>query len=120
MDDLWIKVLVLEAPDGGVGVLVTADLLGVPKWLYDRLCLELQRRHGLERRQVRFAASHTHSGPVLQAALPDMYPLDDQQRALIAQYTSWLQPTILDTVAEALFSAFPPVLRLVKARPRLR
>ncbi len=28
LDDLWVKALVLEAPDGGKGVLVTADLVG--------------------------------------------------------------------------------------------
>jgi len=102
LDDLWVKALVLEAPDGGVGVLVTADLLGLPKWLYDRLCSELRRRHGLQRNRIRFASSHTHSGPVLKEALQDIYPLDDRQRALIADYSNWLLQTILDTVAKAL------------------
>jgi neutral ceramidase len=37
LDDLWVKALVLQAPDGGVGVLVTVDLVGIPKWLYDQL-----------------------------------------------------------------------------------
>ncbi|NLH72842.1 MAG: hypothetical protein GX456_07290 [Verrucomicrobia bacterium] len=38
LDDLWAKVLVLEDQGGELCVLVTADLLGVPKWLYDDLC----------------------------------------------------------------------------------
>src|ERR1041385_5463822 len=41
LDDLWVKALVLELPDGGAALLVTADLVGIPKWLYDRLCLEV-------------------------------------------------------------------------------
>ena len=64
-------------------MLVTADLVGIPKWLYENLCSELQQRHGLMRRQLRFATSHTHSGPVLTDALQDIYPLDDKQRMLI-------------------------------------
>ena len=31
LQDLWVKVLALEAADGQIGVVVTADILGVPK-----------------------------------------------------------------------------------------
>src|ERR1041385_7278974 len=102
LDDLWVKVLALTAPDGGRAVLVTADLVGIPKWLYDDLCRELEKRYGLKRSQLRFAASHTHSGPVLREALQDIYPFGDDQRALIANYSDWLRQTILETVARAL------------------
>jgi hypothetical protein len=104
LDELWAKVLVLEAPDGGKAVLVTADLVGIPKWLYENLCRELGKRHGLTRSQLRFATSHTHSGPVLTDALQDIYPLDDQQRKLVADYSGWLEQTILQTVSKALES----------------
>ena len=110
LDDLWVKALFLEAPDGGRGVLVTADLVGLPKWLYDRLCLEIQRRHGLDRSQVRFASSHTHSGPVLKDALQDIYPLDDAQRRLIADYSGGLERKIIETVDRALASRTPATL----------
>jgi len=110
LDDLHVKVLALEAPDGGVGVLVTADLVGIPKWLYERLSTEIERRHKLDRSRVRFATSHTHSGPVLTDALRDIYPLDDQQRKLIDEYSRWLERTILDTVAKALASRSPATL----------
>jgi hypothetical protein len=110
LDDLYVKALALDAPDGGVGVLVTADLVGIPKWLYDRLSVEIQRRHHLDRSRIRFASSHTHSGPVLTDALRDIYPLDDPQRALIDEYSRWLEGTILDTVAKALASREPAAL----------
>lgn len=110
LDDLWVKALVLEAPDGGKAVLVTADLVGIPKWLYENLCRELQQRHGLTRSQLRFATSHTHSGPVLTDALQDIYPLDDQQRKRIADYSWWLEQTILETVNKALASQSPATL----------
>lgn len=110
LDDLWVQALVLEAPDGGAGVLITADLVGFPKWLYDRLCDALQRRHGWDRRQIRLAPSHTHSGPVLTDALWDIYPLDDHQRALIATYSKWLESAILDTVDQALAARAPATL----------
>jgi len=110
LDDLRVKALALEAPDGGVAVLVTADLVGIPKWLYDDLCRELEQRYGLARSRLRFASSHTHSGPVLKDALQDIYPLDERQRALIADYSRWLEHTMLDTVAKALGSRRPATL----------
>src|SRR5439155_4947503 len=64
LDDLWVKALALRAPESGLAVIVTADLVGIPKWLYDDLCSDLERKHGLKRSQLRFATSHTHSGPV--------------------------------------------------------
>jgi neutral ceramidase len=102
LDDLKVKALVLEAEDGGRLVLVTLDLVGVPKWLYDNLCSKLEQKHGLKRSQLRFAASHTHSGPVLKDALSDIYPLDDTQRFLIAEYSAWIEKAILATVEQAL------------------
>jgi len=110
LDDLWVKALVLEAPDGGKAVLVTADLVGIPKWLYENVCRELWWRHGLTRSQLRFATSHTHSGPVLMNALQDIYPLDDEQRKRIAEYSRWLEHTILETVTQALASHSPATL----------
>jgi hypothetical protein len=107
LDDLFVKALALEAPDGGVALLVTADLVGIPKWLYDELSVEIERRHHLDRSRIRFSTSHTHSGPVLTDALSDVYPLDDQQRLLIGEYSQWLKGTILETVDQALGSRAP-------------
>jgi hypothetical protein len=78
--------------------------------LYEHLSAEIKRRHGLDRSRIRFAASHTHSGPVLDHALWDIYPLDDQQRKLIAEYSQWIEQTILDTVGRALASRTPATL----------
>jgi neutral ceramidase len=110
LDDLFVKALALEAPDGGTCVLITADLVGIPKWLYDQLSGEIQRRHHLDRSRIRFASSHTHSGPVLTDALSDIYPLDDQQRQLIDEYSRWLEGAILDTVTKALATRSPATL----------
>jgi len=109
LDDLGVKVLAREAPEG-IGVVVTTDLVGTPKWLYDNLCSRLKARHGLSRLQILIANSHTHSGPVLRDALQDIYPLDDGLRALSEEYSSWLEETIVKTVGEALARRNPVTL----------
>lgn len=108
--ELWVKVLALEAQDGHRAVLVTSDLLGFPRAMSERITAELKAKCGLERSQIMLSASHTHSGPVLQNALFDIYPLDDRQRALIAEYSAGLERTCVQTVAQALQQLTPVVL----------
>lgn len=102
LQDLWAKALVLEASDGGRAVVVTSDLLGFPRKISAQICAELAQRFGLERSRVMLTSSHTHCGPVLADALYDIYPLDDQQRALIREYSTALVPKVVAAVAEAL------------------
>lgn len=110
LDDLWVKVLALEAPGGGRAVLVAADILGFPKAMADRISAEALGRHGLERARILLAASHTHSGPVIWDALQDIYPLDAGQKTLIDAYSRRLEETVLGTIGEALASMTPAVL----------
>ena len=111
LQDLCVKVLALEAADGQIGVVVTADILGVPKNIYDYLCRELKEKCGLERSQLMFTASHTHSGPVLRNMLYDAYPtLDHEQLALVEQYSARLEKTIVAKAVEALAARQPAAL----------
>lgn len=110
LHDLWLTALALEDQEGRLGVVVTADLLGFPKWLYDSVCRQMHAQHGLQRHQIMLLASHTHSGPVLRDALQDIYPLDDAQRALIAEYSAWLEQAVVNTMQEALARRTPATL----------
>ena len=59
LHDLWIKALALEAPDGHRAVIITSDLEAVPGTTSKRICGQLKRRCGLERRQIMITCSHT-------------------------------------------------------------
>lgn len=102
LHDLWVKVLALEAPDGQRAVIVTSDLLGFPQAIAARICQELPTQCGLARSQIMLTSSHTHSGPVLAGALEDCYPLDQQQKTRIAEYSAQLATRTVTCVAQAL------------------
>jgi len=110
LHDLWIKVLALEAANGDRAVVLTSDVLGVPKEMYDSICAELKTKCGLDRSQVMLTASHTHSGPVLKGALYDIYPLDDDQRTLIEEYSAGLEKTVVETIVKAFGQLSPATL----------
>src|SRR5947199_8435263 len=52
LHDLWAKALALEDGGGRRAVLVTMDLVGIPRDLSQEVCAELEKRHGLKRESV--------------------------------------------------------------------
>ncbi|MBS3771306.1 MAG: neutral/alkaline non-lysosomal ceramidase N-terminal domain-containing protein [Bacteroidales bacterium] len=110
LHNLWAKALALEDNSGRKAVLITSDLLGFPKGLSDRIRNRLEKKYDLSRDQVILNSSHTHTGPVLQDALYDIYPLDDEERQKIEQYSSELEDQIVTLVGEALASVEPAKL----------
>lgn len=107
LHDLWIKVLALEDASGHRAIVLSSDTLGIPQTIYDNTCRALKSEFGLERSQIMLNSSHTHCGPVLRGALYDIYPLNDERRTDIDEYSTWLEKTIVATVGEALGKLAP-------------
>ncbi|MBF0226700.1 MAG: neutral/alkaline non-lysosomal ceramidase N-terminal domain-containing protein [Desulfobacterales bacterium] len=108
--DIWIKVLALESCEGNRAIILTSDLLGIPKNLYEDLISELRSIIGIDRSEIMFTASHNHSSPVVKDALQDCYNLDDEQLLLIDEYYNYLKLTIVDTVLKAIDNLTPALL----------
>jgi hypothetical protein len=105
--DLWIKVLAIEDGRGHRAIILTSDLLGVPQSIYQHTCAALKEKFALDPDQILLSASHTHCGPVLRGALHDIYPLDQNQIALIENYSADLEEKIVETVGKALADLAP-------------
>lgn len=108
--DIWVKALVLEDSKGKRAVMVSSDLLGFPKAVSDNIRNKLKTKFGLDRDQILLNSSHTHSGPVLDAALTDIYILDKKQLESIVQYSSFLENQIVNMVGEAIKNLEPAEL----------
>src|SRR5262245_49697977 len=100
--DLWVKALALEDARGRRAVLVTSDLVGLSKVMYDRLCAASERRVGLKRSQLLLTYSHNHCAPVTSEVLPDYYPLEPGEWRQVEAYSRWLEGRILATIGAAL------------------
>jgi hypothetical protein len=110
LHDLWIKALALEDANGYKVVLLTSDLCGMPKYMYDSICATLKKSHGLEREQIRLCNSHNHCAPAVRADLEDYYPLNDEQRKRVYDYSDWLEQEIVKTIDRALAELKPVTL----------
>lgn len=102
LHELWAKAIVLEDAHGKKLVCVSTDLLGIPRLIEQRLCAQLEQRLNLAREQVLLNSSHTHSAPVLDGALQDIYPVDAAEKAKIVAYSEWLVEALTNLVEEAL------------------
>lgn len=107
LHDLWAKALVVEDAGGKQAVLITADLLGVPKHVSDRIRMRLEAKHNLSKAQIIINSSHTHTGPVLENSLPDIYALTEEQLKTVEHYTRKLEEQLINLVGVALNAMVP-------------
>jgi hypothetical protein len=64
--DLFAKALVVEDAKGQRLVIVTFDLVGIPRLLRDQLAVELASAHQVRPEWLLLNASHTHCGPEIK------------------------------------------------------
>lgn len=107
LHDLWAKALAIEDGQGQRVVIVTTDLIGLPRSLSDTVAARVAKEYGLDRSRLVLNCSHTHTGPVLRANLESMYDLTREQTEVLAQYTAALENKLVAVVAAALGDLAP-------------
>jgi neutral ceramidase len=106
-NDLFSKALVLEDANGKRAVLITNDLVKVPKNISDNIRDRVGTKYGLTRSQIILNCSHTHSGPVLYSSASNQYNLDQEQLSRVKTYTEKYENQIIDLVDRAFKSMKP-------------
>ncbi|MCE5344726.1 MAG: neutral/alkaline non-lysosomal ceramidase N-terminal domain-containing protein [Bacteroidales bacterium] len=105
--DLWSKALVIEDSKGKKGVLITNDLVKIPKSTSDRIRDRIGATYGLTRSQIILNCSHTHSGPVLYDSFSNIYPLNEDQLNKVKAYSEKFENQIVELVGKAIGSMVP-------------
>ncbi|MGE0126915.1 MAG: neutral/alkaline non-lysosomal ceramidase N-terminal domain-containing protein [Blastocatellales bacterium] len=108
--DLYAKAIAIQDSRGGRIVLVTTDLLGLPRALTSEISEHANKSYGLKREQILFNSSHTHTGPVVKSSLAGAYDLDAEQSASIDEYTQQLKNNLLKVIGEAIKDLSPAKL----------
>lgn len=116
LHDLWMKALALEDAAGQRAVLVTSDFQGIPKGMSDQAFEQIQRKFGLERRQIMLTFSHNHCGPRLGNDLVDYYPVEAEQVELVNDYTALMVTRLVAMVGDALAKLAPASLAIGEGR----
>ncbi len=84
---LWAKALALESAPGRRIVIVTTDVVGVPRVVAGEVAARVEKQYGLKRPQLLINSSHTHTGPVIWPNLVNLtvFPPAEQEKLLAYQ-----------------------------------
>lgn len=105
--DIFARALALEDGSGGRAVVLSVELLAIPRAVSERVAAELMKAHGLERGQIVINASGTCSGPFLKGLLPVLAPNGTNEQREIADYTTTVARSLVDLASLSLANMQP-------------
>jgi hypothetical protein len=108
--DLFAKALALEDAAGNRLVIVTLDLIGVPRTLRDSVAKQAEEKYHLRPSSLLINASHTHCGPELRASKASLYGLDELRVRQATEYLDALQQNLVVLIGQALERLAPAKL----------
>jgi hypothetical protein len=132
LQDLFAKALVVEDESGARMVIITLDLIGVPRPFRLAMEKEVCAKFKLPPSHLLLNASHTHSGPMIRVVRPigkgalarpatasyDNIPTDQEARrvAETLAYMAKLQTTLIGLIGECIKNLQPAKLAYSHAR----
>ena len=108
--DIYAKALALEDQQGHRAVLVTTDLLGLPRAVAEPVCDRIQQQTKLNRSQILLNSAHTHSAPILGLEERAESAVTPEDWRNIVAYTRSLQDKLVEAAVQALSRLEPAEL----------
>ena len=98
-----------DTPSPGPVVLITADTLGIPDAVAERVAAVLRERTGLPRERLAVTATHTHTAPMLNDVSPTLFgvPIPPEHQAHIDRASELFFQRLVQVALEALASRQP-------------
>jgi neutral ceramidase len=107
--DLRASALALKDETGAILVLVSIDIIAVPRALADAVIADVQARHAIPRERFVFAASHTHYAPEIRPDKIVFFHIPPQYAAKIGPTFEHVRQAITQAALAAIADASDPV-----------
>ncbi len=114
--DLWAKALAIEDHKGTRVVIVTTDLIGLPRSITDIVAARVEKEYGIDRAQLVLSSSHTHTGPLIRHNLENMFELGPEDNQVVSDYAAMLTEKLVTVVGAALKDLAPANLSFGNVR----
>ncbi|MGW8181719.1 MAG: neutral/alkaline non-lysosomal ceramidase N-terminal domain-containing protein, partial [bacterium] len=105
--DLWAKVLILQDGVGSRLVIITTDLLGIPRSLRERVETAAAQRFQLKPAELILSASHTHCGPEINLLKGLTWEVPTERAEQMAHYVRSLESKFIGIIEQALDKMVP-------------
>jgi hypothetical protein len=105
--DIFARALAIDDGSGGRVVILSVELVAVPRVLAERVAADIMKAHGLERGQIVINASGTHNAPFVQGLYPVLSPPGSAEQREIAAYTADVSRALFDVATAALANMQP-------------
>jgi hypothetical protein len=113
--ELFVKALALEDSIGNRFVLLTADLIAIPRELATLVAAQVRSRWNLPRESILFNASHTHTGPELRPDKVPFFEIPSEFAARIQPFLLTLQEKMTASINSALGKLEPATLTATRS-----
>lgn len=114
---IFAKALAIEDSAGARFVIVTLDLVSVPRYLRETLAQRVKAEYGLPSEALLLNASHTHAGPELRLAKERTpYAMPPAMWNRLLAYRAEVEEKIFAVIGQALAARAPATLSFVRAR----
>jgi hypothetical protein len=110
LNRLWAKALAIESSPGGRIVIVSTDLVGIPRDLTDEVAAKLKKQYGLNRSQFLINASHTHTGPIVWPNLRNLAVIPPGEQQKLLEYRNVLAGALVSVAGSALRDLSPAAI----------
>jgi hypothetical protein len=107
LHDLKAKALAIEDRAGKRTVIVTTDLIGLPRAITDPVAARALKEYGIERARLLFNSSHTHGGPHIASNLNLLFELAPPDAAAVDGYARKLREDLHQVIGEAVQKLAP-------------
>jgi neutral ceramidase len=105
--DLKAKALAIEDKSKGRLVIVTTDLIGLPRSITDVVAARVSKEYGLDRARLIVNSSHTHTGPLIARNLELMFELAPAERQVVDEYSRKLTEDLILLIGKAIQNLEP-------------
>ncbi|HTL28687.1 MAG TPA: neutral/alkaline non-lysosomal ceramidase N-terminal domain-containing protein, partial [Tepidisphaeraceae bacterium] len=110
ISELFCRALTIEDANGTKLVIVSVDLIALPKWLVDPVAENIERQFRIKREQLIFCASHTHCGPEIRPDKEYFFQIPHEWMQKVPAYNEQLQETMKRVIAESIEKRAPAEL----------
>lgn len=107
---LWAKALAIESAPNQRIVIVSTDVIGIPRSVANDVAARVEKQFGVKRAQLLLNASHTHTGPVIWSNLNNLtvFPPDEKEKLIV--YARQFADHIVAAVGAAVRDLAPATL----------